>query len=162
MSPHLIVRPAQRADHAQLITVKPYWGDDRTPTEDVALRFQQMAADNLVYLIVEIGGQIIGHVLLKFTGELTEPGCAAIEDLYVREAYRRLGAATALMRHCEVIAHEHGYTALALATGVDANGAARHLYRKLGYVVVNDEPYVDGVYQGEKDWVIDMKKMLAE
>jgi ribosomal protein S18 acetylase RimI-like enzyme len=159
MSVH--VRRARSEDQEQLVMVKPYWGDELTTAEYVVLRLEQMQASELVYLIAQSDRDIIGQVILKFTGNLATQECAEIVDLYIKPEFRRQGAATALLQQCEEVAAERGYAALALAAGVDENGPERHLYRKLGYEVVNNEPYVDGVYNGEKDWVIDLKKTLG-
>ncbi len=55
------VRRAQRDDEQQLVNVKPYWGDDQTPDEYVDLRFRQVQAGELVYLIAELDAHIIGN-----------------------------------------------------------------------------------------------------
>ena len=34
------------------------------------------------------------------------------------------------------------------------------LYQKLGYTSLGNEPYLDGVYNGVEDWVIDLVKAI--
>ena len=61
-------------------------------------------------------------------------GYALVEDLYVEEAFRRRGAARALMEVLERVAREAGMPGVILDTGVDEPfAAARALYASLGY-----------------------------
>jgi len=69
-------------------------------------------------------------------GEMVEArGSAVVEDLYVEEAYRRRGAARALMEALEKVARDADMPGIILDTGVDDSyAAARALYAALGYV----------------------------
>jgi ribosomal protein S18 acetylase RimI-like enzyme len=58
---------------------------------------------------------------------------AELTELYVEQAYRRLGVGRALVAHAERLAHEAGATRLILLTGFD-NAEAQAFYRALGYV----------------------------
>jgi hypothetical protein len=37
---------------------------------------------------------------------------------------------------------------------------ARALYERLGYVATGENSYLDDVYDGDEDWVIDLEKRL--
>jgi len=156
----MIVRQANDTDTEKLVLLKPYLGDDETPEAIVTRMVQETQSKKGAYLLAEIDGQIVGHVFLKFYGKQTAPDYPDVEDLYVKEGFRRQGVATALMQRCEVIASSAGFNAIGLAAGVAETGPERQLYKKLGYVLIGSEPYVDGIYNGVEDWVVDMKKEL--
>jgi hypothetical protein len=40
------------------------------------------------------------------------------------------------------------------------NVRAKALYERLGYVPTGERSYVDDVYDGHEDWVIDLEKQL--
>ena len=153
------IRQANHNDGERLAHVKPYWGDERAEII-IARRLQQTQEGKGAYLVAEIDDQIVGHVFLKFYGKETAPNYPEVEDLYVQEKFRRQGVGTALMQQCEVIARSNGFNMIGLAAGVDETGHERLLYKKLGYILTGDEPYVDGVYNGVEDWVANMKKEL--
>ena len=156
----MILRQANDNDIEKLGLLKPYWGDDETPETIVTRRVQATQSNEGAYLLAEIDGQIVGHVFLKFFGKQTALDYPDVEDLYVKESFRRQGVATALMQRCEVIASSAGFNAIGLAAGTDETGPERQMYKKLGYALIGSAPYVDGVYNGVEDWVVDMKKEL--
>jgi GNAT superfamily N-acetyltransferase len=153
------IRQAKDEDRDRLVVLKHYWGN--YPAEEyIEHRLRKMRQGEAVYLVAEHEGRIVGHVFLKFYGTPTAPDYPNIEDLYAHPDFRRRGIATALLRQCEQLAKTHGFTAIGLAAGVDENGPARWLYHRLGYERTGSEPYVDGVYNGVEDWVVDMCKTL--
>jgi GNAT superfamily N-acetyltransferase len=93
-----------------------------------------------VWFIAWLEGRAIGFVGVSLdTGRdvddmLEARGYALVEDLYVEEAYRRRGAARALMDAIERVARGSGLPGMTLDTGVDEYfAAARALYTALGY-----------------------------
>ena len=58
------------------------------------------------------------------------------------------------------MAKERGCDRLGLAVNPDDNPAARRLYERLGYRHDGGEKYLDGVYNGFEDWVIDLEKEI--
>ena len=155
------IQPANETDLHQLVQIKPYWGDNEMPAQIVRRRISETQANRGVYLVAKVENQFVGHVFLKYYGKRSAPYYPDVEDLYVQEPFRRQGVATALLQRCEELARSAGYCAIGLAAGVDENGLERHLYQKLGYALTDNAPYVDGVYNGVEDWVVDMKKVLA-
>jgi ribosomal protein S18 acetylase RimI-like enzyme len=148
----LTIRLATPADLAAILQIKP--GIKR---EAVQRRIERTRQGQAAYWLAESGGRLLGHVFLKFDGKPTANNYPDIEDLYVRPNFRGQGIGTALLKRCEATARGRGFAAIGLSVGAD-NDHARELYRRLGYVDVSQEPYVGGVYDGEKEWVIDMKK----
>lgn len=78
--------------------------------------------------------------------------------MYVQKAMRGRGVATALLRHAEEIARRRGHRSLGLS--VDPDNPARRLYESLGYRHDGGERYLDGVYEGTEEWVINLVKDL--
>jgi GNAT superfamily N-acetyltransferase len=78
------------------------------------------------YLVAWHDDQPLGHLHLA----LTDP--PELQDVSVREEYRREGIATAMTAHAETEARAHGFDRVRLTVSVD-NHAAQSLYRKCGY-----------------------------
>ncbi len=105
-----------------------------------------------------LGADVLGWVLVSWRGKETAPAYPDIFDLYVREGYRGRGIGTELVRFCEDIAQKWGFKKMGLAVNRDSNPRALALYLHLGYRPTTGTPYVDGVYDGWEDWVVDMEK----
>jgi len=78
------------------------------------------------YLVAWHDDQPVGHLHLA----LTDP--PELQDVSVREEYRRAAIATAMTAHAETEARAHGFDRMRLTVSVD-NHAAQSLYRKCGY-----------------------------
>ncbi|MEZ4737133.1 MAG: GNAT family N-acetyltransferase [Caldilineaceae bacterium] len=113
------------------------------------------------FLVVETAAGLVSFVFLKYFGKETYPHIPDIEDLYTKVEERGKGYATALLHACESRSRARGFAQISLAAGVDPTDPARQLYEKLGYAYDGKASYVDGVYNGVQDWVIDMIKALA-
>lgn len=130
------------------------------PAETVLERLKKQAAHGVEYLVFESESKIVGHVVLRWQGKLTHPDYPDMVDLYVQESQRGKGYGTKLIAECERRAKERGFTKMGLAVNPDLNDPAVKLYTTLGYKHTGDKPYVDGVYDGTKDWCVDMEKDL--
>ena len=148
------IKQASPDDLGPILLLKP--GIDE---ETVLQRIGQTQSQRAVYWVAVYDGAIVGHVFLKFYGKETAPGYPDIEDLYVHASFRRRGIANALLRQCERAARDHEFKSIGLAVGIEDH-PAQILYRGQGYYETGCEPYVDGIYNGVEDWVIDMKKDL--
>lgn len=85
------------------------------------------------YLVAWDGDEPVGHAYLA----LTDP--PELQDVSVRETFRRRGVATALTAAAENEARGHGH--VRLRVGVDErNDDARSLYTRNGYVDVGIPP----------------------
>lgn len=49
---------------------------------------------------------------------------------------------------------------MSLAVNPNLNPKAKMLYERLGYTQTKTALYLDGIYDGDEDWVIDMVKEL--
>jgi phosphinothricin acetyltransferase len=123
-------------------------------------RLDDMEKGEAIYLVAEEDGQIIAQLLLKMNGTAYEPDYPNMNDLYVSEEKRGMGIGSKLINEAERIAKEKGYSKVSLAVNPIFNPKAKALYERLGYHRTDTEPYLDGVYDGDEDWVIDMVKNL--
>ena len=101
-----------------------------TPTElervGAVLGLARLEQGDGFYLVAWEGDEPIGHCHLA----LTDP--PELQDVSVREEYRRRGAATTLTKAAEDAAAARGFERVRLTVGI-ANDAAQALYRGLGY-----------------------------
>jgi mycothiol synthase len=92
--------------------------------------------DNL--LAVDADGQIAGLCLLEFPEmelDSADPNPPLIDDLAVRQAYRRRGIGRALMLSGMGRIAERGYSSVGLGVDVDNPNRVLRLYESLGFVV---------------------------
>jgi ribosomal protein S18 acetylase RimI-like enzyme len=91
-----------------------------------ALGLARLHQGDGVYLVAWDGHEPMGHVHVA----RTEP--PELQDLEVRDAYRRRGVATSLVAAAERDCAERGATRVLVTVSVD-NDVARALYFSLGY-----------------------------
>lgn len=149
------IREATIKDIKQLKKVKTSLTD-----EHVVERLKRQGEGLVDYLVLEVDGEVVSFVLIKWHGKKTHPEYPDMEDLFTREDQRAKGYATALIKECEKLAKGKGFKKIGLAANPDLNEHARKLYEKLGYCHEGGESYVDGIYDGVKDWVVDLEKSL--
>ncbi len=147
--PDLTIRPATPADRAALneqelglnLFENALVGDRNiTPAGGVAAMdmLHQRAADSGgVVLVAEIGGAVIGHLVLAYERfgpyvreELRD--YALVADLFVREPHRGRGVGRALIAEAERRAIERGMPRIMLGV-VHGNVAAERSYRRQGF-----------------------------
>ncbi len=123
--------------------------------EQHAERVERQQRGDFVYLIAWVDREAAGHVGVWWSGteergEFSERfGCADVNDLHVRPAYRGRGFGRALMAALEERAVERNEHRIGLGTGLDDGyAAARSLYRSLGYVQVPGSLHIEshGIY----------------
>jgi GNAT superfamily N-acetyltransferase len=81
--------------------------------------------------------------------------------VWVTESWRGLEVGTALLHFAEKQARTRGCTHIGLAVNPTENPRAKALYERLGYAPTGEEMYVDDVYDGHEDWVIDLEKRIS-
>jgi GNAT superfamily N-acetyltransferase len=92
-----------------------------------------------VYLIAWHGHVPVGHYLLRWNGPDMDPSgkypypTPYLESGLTKDAYRRKGVASSIMRAAEGLAREKGFHSIGLAVGARDNPEARRLYEGLGY-----------------------------
>ena len=150
-----MLRQATLKDIAQLATVKV--GFDQA---GILARFQWLDTVNATWYVWWCAQQPCGWALIQWDGKATAPDCPDLFDLYVHPAWRGQGIGTKLLTACEQVALARGHTRLGLAVNPDQNPRAYVLYQRLGYSPISPHKYIDGVYNGVEDWVIDLEKRL--
>lgn len=151
----MLIRSATNADGKAIKLIKP-----SLSTHTIHTRFILQTKGTVEFLVLEDNGILVGFVLLKWNGKKTHSNYPDVEDLYIKENYRSKGYGTLLLRECEKRAKEKGFTKIGLAVNPEKNTGVKKLYKKLGYKHDGKNTYLDGVYNGVEDWVIDMEKTL--
>lgn len=149
------IRNVTPNDRQQIQQVKPKLEPWR-----IAERLAAQAAGLAEFLAVEADHELRCFVYLKYGGKATHPDYPDLEDLFTRADSRQRGYATALLNACERRVAQRGFTKIGLAASPDPTDPGRRLYVKLGYRPDGRAAYVDGIYNGVEDWVIDMEKVL--
>jgi GNAT superfamily N-acetyltransferase len=149
------IRLATKTDIADITLMKKIEDNDK-----YAQRINETTEGKSTYLVAELDGHVIGQVFLKYYGTKKYPEYPNMEDLFVDENFRNQGIGTALIRKCEDRVKEKRFIKIGLSVNPSLNKKAMGLYKKLGYVSLGNEPYLDGVYNGTEDWVIDLIKTL--
>lgn len=102
-------------------------------------RYAVQASGDGIYLIAWSEDTPIGHLLLFWEAPDEDlargypPRTAYLQAGGTREAYRRQGVMTRLIREAERRARERGAATVGLAVGSRDNPVARRLYEHLGY-----------------------------
>lgn len=151
----MIIRPAVQTDFPELRKIRPFLS-----IEELQRRLKLQADGSALLLVAIEGDLLIGCILLKFHGKPTHPEYPDIEDLFVSEEFRGHGVGSALIAECERRARELGCSRIGMAVNPDLNPRARAFYERLGYRHDGESPYLDGVYDGVEDWVIDLEKEI--
>jgi GNAT superfamily N-acetyltransferase len=147
--------PASIADITKLAKVRRNF--DET---EILARFDWLATVNVTWYVWWAAQEPLGWVLIQWQGKPTAPGVPDLNDLYVHPDWRSQGIGTQILSVCEQIVSAAGYTKLGLAVNPDLNPRAYLLYQRLGYYAISQDKYLDGVYGGVEDWVIDLEKHI--
>jgi ribosomal protein S18 acetylase RimI-like enzyme len=130
--PSVHVRQAQPADASELARLNMLFNESHEPAEAYAARLQDPRRVDWP-LLAEIGGLVVGFANLRLVPAVFYPEpYAEVTELFVDEAFRRRGAARALLLHAEELARQAGASQLLVLTG-DDNIAAQEFYRSQGY-----------------------------
>lgn len=149
------IRVATKKDLEQLNHLK-----GRSDTDRYLKRIGKTNEGSADYLVLEENGEILGHVFLKYYGTDKDPDYPNVEDLYIRKDQRGKGLGTKLLEECERLSKEKGFNKIGISVNPTLNQKAVKLYQRLGYKDLGRGQYLDGVYDGTEDWVIDMVKEL--
>jgi GNAT superfamily N-acetyltransferase len=151
----LAIRPWRDLPTDDLLAIRPAWD-----AKDLAERIKEIRRHGDEWIIATVDGEGVGWIVLRWRGKQTHPEYPDMEDIYVNEAWRGRGIGTALIGFVEGKATRRGHLKLGLAVNPTRNKGARALYERLGYEHTGGTAYLDGVYDGNEDWVIDLEKKL--
>jgi GNAT superfamily N-acetyltransferase len=128
----IIIRPAAPADAPEIARLNEAFNDLRTSVEHIAAHLAERGQFERAFL-AEVDGQVAGMACLRLLPCLCEPvPYAELTELFVDQAYRRLGVGRALIRHIEQEARAGGATQLVLLTSW-RNTEAHGFYHTIGY-----------------------------
>ena len=116
-----------------MIEVRPL-ADDEVERVCARLPVSRLGKPGGTYLVAWQHGEPVGHAHLDRRADPPE-----LQDVYVAEAFRRRGIATALTAAAESAVAADGRRALALTVG-HRDAAAIALYERLGYRRTADSP----------------------
>ena len=112
----------------------------------------QISNPNSLVMVAEHEGAVVGYVFADVEAtnwmELRGP-CGVVQDVYVEEAARRLGAGRELMRAAIAWIRSKGRTQVVLLTK-SKNEHAQHLFTTLGFRPTMIEMTLDQELKGEK------------
>lgn len=149
------VRKVNENDLTNLQSIKPEFTEDllRNRLNDQLknnIEFRMLFSDNLP----------VCFVVMSLIGKATHPEYPDLSDLYTKEDRRGEGFGKYLIKYCEIRAKELGFKKIGLAVNPNENPKALSLYKRLGFISTAENQYLDGIYNGVEDWVIDLEKML--
>ncbi|MEI6327381.1 MAG: GNAT family N-acetyltransferase [Candidatus Roizmanbacteria bacterium] len=151
-----MISPVAEQDRKALKAIYPSL-TDQTITD----RLTQQADGKIAYLVLKDKGKLVSTVVLCWAGKACHPDYPDIVDLYTKESERGKGYASMLILECERVAKTRGFRKIGMAVNPERNCRAKKLYEQLGYHHDGGEPYVDGVYDGTKDWCINLVKEIG-
>jgi ribosomal protein S18 acetylase RimI-like enzyme len=131
-TPKILIKAATPADAQDLARLNAAFNGGSDPAERLAERLADPASVEQV-LLAEVDGLVVGFAALRIVpcvlyadphGELTE--------LFVEQAYRRLGVGRELLSCAEKIARERDVRELVILTD-ETNHVSRSFYAAMGY-----------------------------
>lgn len=149
------IRKAAVDDVTALQSVKP-----TITVETIKKRLESQQKGEVEFLVLEKEGKIVSFVLLKWEGKPTHPEYPDMEDLYTKESERGRGYGAMLVKECERRAGQRSFGKIGLAVNPTLNSKAKKFYEKLAFEHDGRKSYLDGVYNGTEDWVVDLEKEL--
>ncbi|HEY3418700.1 MAG TPA: GNAT family N-acetyltransferase [Armatimonadota bacterium] len=158
----MIIREAHEKDIPALERVKALGGAAHSD------RVRNTLGAPMTTLVAEDDGEVVGYAFLMLdTPPFWTPRYVPqLVDLQVREDCRDRGYGAALVQASEAFIRARGGSALYLAVDPDNNPRALALYRRLGYLILDEHPvdepweFADstGVVHSGLDHVIYMRK----
>ena len=139
----MAVRLAERADIPRLVELmREFYAESSCPLDrawaETAFADLIAAPERGAVWIVEVGGGPAGHVVLSVRFAMEFGGLIGyIDDLFVRPAHRRKGAARAALDALVADCRRRGCRSLHVEVGPD-NYAAAALYRAIGLAPIGD------------------------
>lgn len=130
-------KPASQSDPEILVElIREFYEVEHLPFDNNMIRaLEKMLNDDFLGRIwlIQDSKKVIGYIVLTFGYSLEFHGRDAfIDELYIRESYRRQGVGTNTLKFVEDVCPSLGIEALHLE--VDRkNTAAQSLYRKVGF-----------------------------
>lgn len=149
------IRKVTNNDFENLALIKP-----SITKETFVVRLEKQQGSQIEFLILLSDSEPVCFLVMSPSGKSTHPQYPDLYDLYTRENFRGKGYMSMLIHECENRARKLGFKKIGLAVNPTLNVKAKELYEKLGYKNTGEPTYLDGIYNGTEDWVIDLEKEL--
>lgn len=165
----LTFRPATQRDAATLVDIYNHYVSTSTVTfdldpwtiPDMEHKIESVAALSMPFIVVELGGDIVGYAYLSTWREKCAYETTMENTLYLREDSRGLGIGRLLLDELLRLGAEAGVREViaVIAASADAAPSIR-LHDKAGFVTVGEMPNVGRKFD---QWlgVVMMQKSLA-
>lgn len=139
-----VIRPAVPGDAPALLAMNAAFNGDTGTTEE-AIRRSLLSCPETV-LIAKRGGTPAGFCCAQVHHSFCYPApVAEVTEMYVEEAFRRQGCASAMLRALEELLARQGVDEIHLLTGT-ANTAAQAAYERAGFRRKNEAYMVKEVH----------------
>ena len=139
-----VIRPAVPGDAPALLAMNAAFNGDTGTTEE-AIRRSLLSCPETV-LIAECKGTPAGFCCAQVHHSFCYPApVAEVTEMYVEEAFRRQGCASAMLCALEELLAQQGVDEMHLLTGT-ANTAAQAAYERAGFRRKNETYMVKEVY----------------
>ncbi|MDQ6829242.1 MAG: GNAT family N-acetyltransferase [Gemmatimonadota bacterium] len=128
----LEIRPATPADASQ---IAPLLGELGYPSEEreIRARLERFPGHNVIAVVAELDGRIVGVATLAFFASLTfDADVAWITAFVVSSTLRGSGIGRDMLARLELIACERGCERIAV-TSAERRDGAHAFYQRLGY-----------------------------
>ncbi len=130
------IRPAQPGDAAQLKILNDEFNGGDSDVQHIARSLTSNPCE--VVCVAQCGDEPAGFICAQITSSICYMSLSAeITEMYVREKFRRSGAASRLMALAEEICARRGAREFRVVTGQE-NSAAQALYRSMGYAAEDE------------------------
>jgi len=128
------VRMATAEDGGEIARLNEAFNDLRSTPEQIAAQITRCAGIETMFL-AEVDGRVVGMASLRLLPNICDPiPYAELTELFVEEAYQRLGVGHALVEQIEQAARAGGADQLVLLTSFK-NSRAHTFYHALGYAM---------------------------
>lgn len=130
----ITVRQARREDATEIARLNEAFNDLRSTPEQIAAQIDACAGIETMFL-AEVDGVGVGMASLRLLPNICDPTpYAELTELFVEEAYRRLGVGRMLVEQIEQAARAGGADQLVLLTSFK-NSRGHAFYHALGFAM---------------------------
>ena len=130
----ITVRQARREDATEIARLNEAFNDLRATPEQIAAQIDACAGIETMFL-AEVDGVVAGMASLRLLPNICDPiPYAELTELFVEQAYRRLGVGRMLVEQIEQAARAAGAVQLVLLTGFK-NSRGHAFYHALGFAM---------------------------
>jgi ribosomal protein S18 acetylase RimI-like enzyme len=142
---NIVIRQANKQDAEKLFELNEEFNEEGKSTIDHIINSLESNKHEIV-CVVELNNEIIGFCCMQIVKSLCYIlNHVELTELFIKEAFRRKGLATKLIKYMENICiNTYGINKIQLLTGGD-NISSRKLYESLGYEIEEEVFYIKNI-----------------